>query len=207
MSEARSGATRPAVPPTATPSARPVARSSGAVTDADLIAGLGAGDEQAARHLYERYAGHVTAVAMSVLRDEVLAAEALQRTFVSAWRAAGTFDPSLRIGPWLCAIARHAAIDVWREQRRLVPLRDDESDVPVLPTGLDEAWEAWQVRLALAELPDDDRALLAVLHGEGLTQREAAARLGIPIGTVKSRSSRAHRRLARLLRHLVEVTR
>ena len=68
--------------------------------------------------------------------------------------------------------------------------------------SLERSWEAWQIRKALDELPVDERAVVRLAYVEGLTHSETADRLGIPIGTVKSRTYRAHRRLSELLAHL-----
>ncbi|MDH3518503.1 MAG: RNA polymerase sigma factor, partial [Acidimicrobiia bacterium] len=67
-------------------------------------------------------------------------------------------------------------------------------------------WEAWEVRTALEKIPRDEREVLRATHFLGLTHEETAERLGIPVGTVKSRSFRAHRRMATLLSHLREAT-
>ena len=76
----------------------------------------------------------------------------------------------------------------------------------MLPQTFEGTWEAWEVRSALDRIPADEREVLLATHFIGLTHDEAAERLGIPVGTVKSRSHRAHRRLADLLAHLKEAT-
>ncbi len=126
----------------------------------------------------------------------------------NAWRAAAKFDPTREPAPWLYAIARRVAVDIYRRERRhqgRLPL-DGKADVAALPESFEQTWEAWQVRLALDEMPADLRAIIEATHYLGLTHRETARRLGLPIGTVKSRSHRAHRRLATLLAHLEEAT-
>jgi RNA polymerase sigma-70 factor (ECF subfamily) len=67
-------------------------------------------------------------------------------------------------------------------------------------------WEAWEVRAAIDRLSEDERNVIEATHFKGLSHEEAAAELGVPVGTVKSRSHRAHRRLAGLLAHLREAT-
>ena len=69
--------------------------------------------------------------------------------------------------------------------------------------GIEHAWQAWEIRLALDELPVDERAVVRMSHFEEMTHREIAEVLAIPVGTVKSRSHRAHRRLAARWAHLV----
>jgi RNA polymerase sigma-70 factor (ECF subfamily) len=74
-----------------------------------------------------------------------------------------------------------------------------------MPPGLETAWEVFEVRAALDRLPDAERVVVQLSHLEGLTHVEIADRLGIPVGTVKSRSHRAHQRLATLLSHVNEI--
>ena len=107
------------------------------------------------------------------------------------------------MGPWLFTIARRTAIDVHRRERR--PTRGDheaEADRPVDGPDLEQAWIRWEVRRGLDRLAPAERRILQLLYLEGLTQAETAERLGLPLGTVKSRSVRAKRSLAAVLHHL-----
>jgi RNA polymerase sigma-70 factor, ECF subfamily len=79
---------------------------------------FGTGDPEAVRELYERYGRAVFTVAFRSLNDRGLAEEAVQQTFLQAWRAAGTFDPERDPAPWLYAIARRVAVDLYRRERR-----------------------------------------------------------------------------------------
>lgn len=160
------------------------------------------GDALAVKAVYDEFGGAVFAVSFSVLKDQGLAADSTQQTFLKAWRAASSYDPSREIGPWLYAIARRTAIDIYRKRSREI-IRDDV-DVAEVPPGLDVAWEVFEVRRALDLLPDDERSIVRLSHLEGYTHTEIGDRLGIPIGTVKSRSHRALKRLAEMLRHVVE---
>jgi RNA polymerase sigma-70 factor (ECF subfamily) len=74
-----------------------------------------------------------------------------------------------------------------------------------LPPSMEGIWEAWQIRIALDMLPAEEREVVRAQHFGGLTHAQIAQHLAVPIGTVKSRSHRAHRRLASMLEHLVEV--
>ena len=141
------------------------------------------------------------AVAYKVLGDRGLAEEATQQTFVNAWQAARNFDPSRQLGPWLATIARRVSIDVYRREARRAHrnLDDEAGDRPSLlaiPDRAAAAYDAWEVRQAVADLPDDEREVVRLQHLDGLSQGEIAARLAVPLGTVKSRSARAYRRLA-----------
>ena len=162
------------------------------------------GDPDAIRAVYRAYGGLVFSVASRVLGDRGLAEEATQQTFVKAWRAAASFDPSRELGPWLATIARRVALDVYRrESRRAHSTIDDEtvdrSGVLTIPDRAAAAYDAWEVRQAVADLPAEEREVVRLQHLDGLTQGEIAARLEVPVGTVKSRSARAYRRLATTL--------
>lgn len=142
-------------------------------------------------------------VALSILGDPGLAADATQQTFLKAWRAASTYDAGRDFAPWIYAIARRTSIDIYRKERPVMPL----ADIDKVDHGpdLEGVWESFEVRLALDRLTDDEREVVRLSHFEGLTHSQIADRLGIPLGTVKSRSHRAHRRLVELLSHLLEI--
>jgi RNA polymerase sigma-70 factor, ECF subfamily len=175
--------------------------------DADLVARFAAGDDLAVKALYERFARPVLTVAMSALGRRDLADEVVQTTMLKVWRAAGSFDPSRELAPWIYSIARRTAIDVHRrEMRAPVPKVLVDDDAIAEPPSFSRTWEAWEVRTAIEKLPADERDVVRMSHLTGFSHREIADRLGVPIGTVKSRSARAHRRLAALLDHVVRVT-
>lgn len=171
--------------------------------DRDLARRFAAGEEAAIRDLYERFAGPVHTVALAALDDRGLASEAVQLTFLQAWRAAARYDPERSLASWLYAIARRVAIDLYRRERRHRRAGEPvEGDLVTLPPDLGRVWEAWEVRRAVDALPPDEREIVCLSHFHGLTHAEIAVRTDTPIGTVKSRSHRAHRRLAEALRHL-----
>lgn len=172
--------------------------------DRKLISAFIERDDAAIREVYRRYGGAVFGIAMKILRDRGHAEEAAQQTFVKAWQAAERVDPDRDIGPWLYTIARRVAIDVYRRERRHAAVEIDDREIAVLPPSIEGAWEEWQVRLAVDQLPPHERNVLKHLYFLGYTQEETAARLEMPVGTVKSRSYRAHRRLADSLHHLQE---
>ena len=167
------------------------------------------GDTDAVRAVYREYGRLVYAVAHKVLGDKTLAEDATQQAFVQAWKAASTFDPSRDLGPWLATIARRAAIDVHRRESRRTaqPLDDVAAGHPAivtLPPSAEQAYDVWEVRRAIDELPADEREVVRLQHLDGLTHAEVAERLDVPVGTVKSRSFRAHKRLAGRLGYLRE---
>jgi len=187
------------------------ARPNRPAVDHGTLVGFRAGEPEAVRAVYRAFGGLVFAAAHRVLGDRFLAEEAAQQAFVQAWRAARSFDPSRDLGPWLATIARRVAIDVHRREAVRAHGSIDELDGPeprvlTLPDGAERALEAGLVRGAVDELPPDERAVVRLQHLDGLTHAEIAARLGIPIGTVKSRSNRAHRRLSASLDYLRQAS-
>jgi RNA polymerase sigma-70 factor (ECF subfamily) len=165
----------------------------------DLARRFAAGDERALREVVATYSGLLLTTALHLLgRDRRLADEAVQTALVKAWRAAHTFDPVRPLAPWLYSILRRAAIDLWRQEQRH---RGSSLDAPetesaaIHADGSDRAATAWVVREALGALPPDEHTLMRLIYFEGLSHPEVAERLAIPVGTVKSRTARAHRRL------------
>ncbi len=173
------------------------------IVEREVLERFRIGDESAVKAIYDRFGGPVFALSMSILRDRGLAADATQQTFIKAWRAASTYDPERSFAPWIYTIARRTAIDIYRKQSRARP--SENIEIVALPPNLETVWEIFEVRSALDQLPDDERHVVRLSHFEGLTHVEIAERLGIPVGTVKSRSHRAHQRLIELLRHVEET--
>lgn len=163
-----------------------------------------AGDPDAVRAVYRRHGGAVHTVARSIVGDD-LAGDVVQQTFLKAWRAAASFDADRDLAPWLYGIARRTAIDVLRAERsQSSGGYAAEVEVGVEAPSMERTWEVFEVRRALDDLPDVEREVVRLSHLEGWTHAEIAERLGVPIGTVKSRSARAHARLAAALAHLAE---
>lgn len=177
--------------------------------DAELGERLRAGDPDALRELYRRFAGAVFTVARAYVHDRGRAEEVVQQTFLNAWRAGGTLHAGSRLSPWLYQIARRCALDAVRAEarrrRRPVPLASGQPNDPA--TVVEQTWEAFEVRRAIDALPPAERETARLAHVEGLTQREIAERLGVPVGTVKSRLGRAHRHLTEALAHVAPTNR
>jgi RNA polymerase sigma-70 factor (ECF subfamily) len=175
------------------------------VGDAEMAAEFAAGSADAVRAVYQTYGRLVYSVAFKVLGDASLAEDATQQAFLQAWRAAPSYDPTRALGPWLATIARRAAIDVYRNTRRHEThsgLESAEATLVSHPPSLDELYEIWEVRRAVDSLPADDQEVIRLQHFAGLSHAEISEQLQIPLGTVKSRTFRAHRRLVNLLAHL-----
>ncbi len=169
----------------------------------DLGRRLAAGDTDALRDVYARYGGPMMTAALHHLEgDRPLAEEALQAAMLKAWRAASTFDTTRPVAPWLYAIVRNCAIDLRRHERRHQRASLETVDDARASDGKDafeSATTAWAVRAALERLTAKEYAVMRLTYFEGLTQGEIAARLGIPVGTVKTRAARAHHRLRGVL--------
>ena len=175
------------------------------MTDVQLHSRFRAGEETAVRDVYERHGGAMFATAMSVLGNATSPPTPCSKPSSRPGASSRTFDPGRVLRPWLATITRRAAIDVYR--RELTARRSaagTDQDATVIPVAFERTWEAFEVRSALEQLPPDEREVMRLSHFEGLADPEIAEKLGVPVGTVKSRSHRAHRRLASLLSHLVE---
>lgn len=164
-------------------------------------------DANGVRAMYREYGRLVYAVAHRVLGQHELAEEATQQTFVRAWQAAERLDADRDPAPWLATIAKRAAIDIYRREARrsTVALSDvaaDDRALVSLPPDLDTLDAVWHVRQAIDTLPADEAAIVRLQHLDGMTHHEISQHLGIAVGTVKSRSHRAHGKLAALLGHL-----
>lgn len=173
------------------------------MADEELIARFRAGEPDAIREVYREFSGPVTTVARSIVRQPDLVADVVQQTFVKAWQAADQFQSGRQLAPWLYSIARHTAIDALRHEAR--PTRgghEPETDVGVGGDTFEQTWIRFEVRRAIDTLPADEREVVRRAHLLGETHTQIADVLGVPVGTVKSRSGRAYRRLARALAHL-----
>ena len=188
----------PAVPRLATIQVVGDPMSNGAVTDGELIARVGDGDASAFELLYRRYARPVFALALRRLGDRGRAEDAVQETFASIWRSAGSYRRDRGPGaPWLYAVARNAIVDRRRTLGALPAEAVEEASGEPGPDERAEAsWTAWRIHRALAELPEQERRLIELAYWGGLSQSEIAEFLDIPLGTVKTRTRSALSRLA-----------
>lgn len=178
-----------------------IARGDGAVSTS-LNSRFVAGDPEAIRELYRELGGPLYGAAYRIVNDHGLAEEAVQQAFLKAWRACDRFDARRDIAPWLFTIAKRTAVDIYRRERRRADEDLEDRDIGVDSVGMETTYAIFEVRRALRDLPDDEREILALTHFAGLSHSQAAAKLDIPIGTVKSRAHRAYRRLEQLLDHM-----
>ena len=193
-----------------------VSGSAGVTNDAALVGRIVAGSEDAIAAAYDRHASAVYAAAFRLVGDRVIAEDVVQETFLALWNRAETFDATRgSLATWLATVARHRAVDRLRAAGRRprtvtfgsVGQAGDGGDADALerllataaegPLDADPAAAYATVELretlarALATMSDTERQVIALAYRDELTQSEIAARLGWPLGTVKTRTRRA----------------
>jgi RNA polymerase sigma-70 factor (ECF subfamily) len=173
-----------------------------ALEDAALLARVSAGDEAAIEALYERYGGACYGLARRILNDAQLAEDVVQQVFLALWQGTGYDARRGAVSTWLLSVTHHKAVDVVRrEGTRRKRLASEQVLLDVASVGPgpeDQAWSrlrATRTREALRALPAEQREVLLLAYYGGYTQREIADMTGLPLGTVKSRTLTAMRRL------------
>lgn len=178
--------------------------------EAALLRATARGDERAFASLYDRYGPVLFGMLLRILRERTEAEDVLQEVFLQVWRRADGFDETRgRAFTWLVTLARSRAIDRLRATRtreRAAQASAGEADEFVADALVDvtRAEEGEAVRGALAAIPEEQRRALLLAYFEGLSQTEIAARLGQPLGTVKTRMRSGLSKLRELLRGRVE---
>ena len=173
-----------------------------AMDDTNLAGGFAAGNEDGFTAVYTAFRGPVFGMSINMLADPGLAEEATQQTFLGLWRNRERFDPDRSLEAWVFSVARKTAIDVYRRERRRPATADQEPEIAVEAFSAERLWEVWEVRRAVEKLPPEEATVVRLSHYYQMTHSEISVSLGVPLGTVKSRSHRAHRRLAEALSHL-----
>ena len=194
--------------------------------DADLVAAVAAGSEDALAVLYDRHAPAIHAVALRHSGDRMVAEDVVQEVFLALWNRADRLDPTVGSLPaWLGTIARNRAVDRLRaagRRPRLAMLAGagagsqvealeralhgspggsgSADDDPVRALEASEARDA--IGAALASMPEEERAVILLAYRDELSQSEIATSLGWPLGTVKTRTRRALGRLRATLADL-----
>lgn len=176
------------------------------VGDADLCGMAAAGDGRALEELYDRYSRVVMAFAMRMMPDAAAAEELTQEVFFRAWKQAERYAASKgSFLTWLLSITHNMGIDELRKRQRR-PQRADLDDPMSTMANVEDTERpveelAWigtvriDIREALDELPDAQRAPIELAYFRGLTQREVAEVLNVPIGTIKTRMRLGMRKL------------
>lgn len=171
--------------------------------DLALVEGIVARRSEALAGLYDRYSPLLMALASRVLGDTAEAEEVLQEAFLQVWNQAARYDPARSsVSTWLVLITRSRAIDRLRNlrvvQRTVNAAQHEKPATYASPKGVQNVLNAERrIRLGseLSKLPAEQRQVLELAFYEGMTQSEIAARTGIPLGTVKTRTLLAMRKL------------
>jgi RNA polymerase sigma-70 factor (ECF subfamily) len=179
--------------------------------DEQVLAAVARGEHLALRVLHERYAGAVFALALRMVADREVAEEVTQEVFLRIWRHAASYDPARgRVPTWVLGLTHHLAIDQIRRrkvQAQPMPVTDDgeslATQTPDLSVDVErEVWGAERRQVlteALGHLPASQREVIEHAYYRGLTQVEIADRVGIPLGTVKTRLRLGLRKLRDIL--------
>ncbi len=173
--------------------------------DAELVARTLAGDTAAFAVLVERHQRRLFLALRRVAGDDGAAEEAVQDGFVRAWERLAAFDPQRPFYPWLARITVNLCYNRWRDARRAAGQGgdDDAADVAAVDPGPDALAEAADLRArvwrAVDRLAPEARRIVVLRHSLELSYDEIGTVTGLPIGTVKSRLSRARHELAALL--------
>ena len=177
------------------------------LSDEALVALVARGDQHALAELYDRVGRVAYGLAVRVLRDERLAEDAVQEGFLAVWRSAAGFRAErAKASTWILTLVHRRAVDLVRreERRRTEPLEEETAAAAGEASEPTEeaAWlrfERERVQTALRQLPDAQREALELAYYGGFSQSELAERLGVPIGTIKSRMFSGLARLRELL--------
>jgi RNA polymerase sigma-70 factor (ECF subfamily) len=182
-----------------------------AETDADLVGRALAGDQDAFRILADRFASPAFNLILRLVRDRGVAEELAQDALLKAFRGLRSFDPALKLSPWMMRIAHNTAIDYLRRHRpELVSITEDPERPTAHPVLVDERERtpfehAQQADLrgaldwALTQLRPEYRRLVVLRYQEDQSYDDIASSLSLPLGTVKSHLHRARQTMARLL--------
>ncbi|MBW4643816.1 MAG: sigma-70 family RNA polymerase sigma factor [Goleter apudmare HA4340-LM2] len=176
------------------------------VSDAVLFQALTAKDTSALTILYDRYANLVYGLAMKILKDTPAAEDLTQEVFLTLWRQPSYNPARGSFSSFLITLTRSRAIDKLRSRSTNLKFLDrwskqmssqPDTNHPFEQASIDE--RSQKVRTALAQLPEEQRQVLAMSYYEGLSQTEIAQRLETPLGTVKTRARQGLIKLKRIL--------
>jgi RNA polymerase sigma-70 factor (ECF subfamily) len=163
------------------------------ITDVELLAAIVRKDETALAELYDRYRVILFGLLLRILSSREEAEDVLQEVFLQVWRRAADFDEKRgRPFTWLVTLARSRGIDRLRslaakERVALAGAREPSEEVSDAAADALASEQRTLVATALAQLPEEQKGPLILAYFDGLTQSEIAARLGAPLGTIKTR--------------------
>ena len=175
--------------------------------DGELVELVAQKDAGALEALYERYGRPAYSLARRILTEETLAQDVVQEVFLSLWRDARRFDAGRgTVATYLLSMTHHRAVDVVRREENLRRWRTSDEGLELQADPKmrveDEVLTSErraEVRAALGELPAAQREALLLAYFGGYTQREVAALVGVPLGTVKTRMAAGMRKMKQAL--------
>jgi len=169
--------------------------------DVVLVRAIANGDRTALARLYDRHASVMLALGIRIVRDRREAEDLLHDVFLEVWRCAKSYDPNRgRVRTWLVIRMRSRALDVTKSARVARRSGDAEAiDRMVADDDIGASPDRHRVRAALGDLTPDQRQVLELGYFEGLSASQISDRIGIPIGTVKSRLAAALTRMRQVL--------
>jgi RNA polymerase sigma-70 factor (ECF subfamily) len=175
--------------------------------DGQLVELVAQKDAGALEALYDRYGRPAYSLARRILTEETLAQDVVQEVFLSLWRNAGRFDAGRgTVATYLLSMTHHRAVDVVRREENLRRWRTSDEGLELEPdpkARVEDEVEASErraeVRAALSVLPPAQREALLLAYFGGYTQREVAALMGVPLGTVKTRMAAGMRKMKEAL--------
>ena len=182
--------------------------------DRQLIHRITLDDQAALEALYGRYSTAVYSLAMYMLKQEALAEDATQETFLNIWLKASSFNAD-RGQPksWIMSVAHHKIVDLIRSRRRTSYMTDPGGDetLELLPSGqasteeqVEQTLQRERILKALTLLPEAQQEVVMLAYFEGYSQSEMAEKLGQPLGTVKTRVRLAMQKLRAALEQDVQ---
>ena len=179
----------------------------GGLRDGQLVELVAQQDAGALEALYDRYGRAAYSLARRILTEETLAQDVVQEVFLSLWRDARRFDAGRgTVATYLLSMTHHRAVDVVRREENVRRWRTSDERLELAPdpkARVEDEVEASErraeVRAALKDLPDPQRQALLLAYFGGYTQREVAALVGVPLGTVKTRMAAGMRKMKEAL--------
>lgn len=175
--------------------------------EARIVRRIVAGEPEALAELYDRYSGMLLGLARRVVGTTAEAEEVLQECFLQVWNQASRYDPARSsVSTWLVLITRSRAIDRLRGRKvvdkAVTAIKQQKPDTHTSPKGVgDVLMQERRKRLhsEMQKLPDEQREVLELAFYRGMTQREISEQTGVPLGTVKTRTLLAMRKLRKAL--------
>jgi RNA polymerase sigma factor (sigma-70 family) len=176
--------------------------------DRELVGRVRGGEEEAYRQLFRKYGPMAKALALRVARQPFMAEEIVQEAFLVLWRNPASFrEERGSFRAWLMAMVHHRAVDTVRreeaQRRRSLEAHPGDLVGEDVAEGVvhaaDSLEQGSRVRRALWDLPPEQRQVLELMYFQGKTQASISRELGVPLGTVKSRTLLGMRRLRSLL--------